>query len=146
MIYSSGTQSALAQQKKTLAQIADGSFCVNLPSDFGALPVPTGWQICDRTAIALRLNHVEAHEDTFVGVGPEPARRAAIFWLVSLPRSSLILHAGTDSMRMIEGDWVLFDDAVMHSVYSTKIWRGCSFQVSAGAGASAQRMPSRCTD
>jgi len=130
MIYEIGTQRPTPEQRRTVLEIADDSFLAPLPEDFGPLPCGSKWKRDDATGIALRLRCCEPHTDTWLGVGKMPSRYAAVFWVVDLPRGGeLFLQVGTRAERMMENDFVVFKDSVMHSVVSERTWWGCSYQL-----------------
>ena len=129
MIFESGTQHPTAAQRRMVRDLADDSFTTTLPHDFGPVPCGRAWKPDLTTSVALRLRYVEPHQDDWVGSGCPPRRHAAVFWLVDLPKfEELILHVGLVAKRMRQGDFVIFKDSVMHSVFAKSVWRGCSYQ------------------
>jgi hypothetical protein len=129
MIFESGTQHPTAAQRRMVRDLADDSFTTTLPRDFGPVPCGSAWKPDLTTSVALRMRCVEPHQDDWVGAG-RPRRHAAVFWLVDAPKfEDLILHVGTVAKRMRTGDFVLFNDSVMHSVFAKRVWRGCAYQV-----------------
>jgi hypothetical protein len=130
MILETGTQTPTPAQRRLVRQIADDSFTRRLPHDFGCVPCGRNWKHDATTGIALRLRYVEPHEDDWVGAGKHPRRYAAVFWLVDMPKfEDLILQVGTVAHRMRPGDFVVFRDSVLHSVFAKRVWRGCAYQV-----------------
>jgi hypothetical protein len=132
MIFERGFQKPTAYQRRIVRCIADDTFTTRLPPDFfgkGDVPERAGWMVDKSSAVALRLRYVEPHNDEWAGGWPMPRRYSAMFWLVDLPRSTIVLHVGNMSQQMQEGDYVVFDDQVMHSLFSSKTWRGCAFQM-----------------
>lgn len=140
MIFETGTQHPTSAQRRMVRAIADGSFTATLPQDFGRVPCGGSWKHDATTGIALRMRCVEPHQDDWVGAGKYTRRYAAVFWLVDMPTSEvLILQVGTVAQRMKPGDFVVFKDSVLHSVISKRVWRGCAYQ----ARPNAQTQPTR---
>lgn len=115
---------------------ADDSFVATVPDNFDPAPCPAGYLVNPRTVTALRLRYVTPHQDDWVGDHDEddgedgPIGRRAVFWLVDAPPyHSIIVQVGTMSAELRTGDWILFDDSILHSVFSSKLWRGCAYQV-----------------
>lgn len=148
MIYESGHQKPTSAQLAYVRSEADESFCSSASSEFDMrIPCPTGYVFDPRTITLLTLKNVEPHDDPWVGAdapgwnrGREdpppgwtydgPVNRRAMFWVVSLPRfQELFLHVGTMAKRMRAGDWVMFDDRILHSVISNRKWYGCAYQL-----------------
>lgn len=129
MILQRGFTAPTALQKRLLRDVADDSFTRTLGPDFGDVPFPSSYEIQRETLTALKLKHVEPHSDEWVGHGRVPKRYAAIFWLVDLPKfHDVIVQVGTQGQRMRAGDWIAFDDRILHCVHSKRIWRGCAYQ------------------
>ena len=130
MIFETGTQHPTPAQRRMVREIADDSFTTTLPQDFGSVPCGGAWRHDATTGIALRMRCVEPHQDDWVGAGKKPRRYAAVFWLVDMPKfEDLILQVGTVSHSMRPGDFVVFKDSVLHSVFAKRVWRGCAYQV-----------------
>jgi hypothetical protein len=130
MIFETGTQRPTTKQKRIVREIADSSFTALLPIDFGNLPVGTGWRYSYGNAIAIKMRCVDPHRDDFVGIGQAPRKYAAVFWLTSILKYERIaVQVGTKSITMGEGDFMVFDDRVLHCVCSDLVWRGCAYQV-----------------
>ena len=130
MIFETGTHHPTAAQRRILREIADNTFTTSLPTNFGSVPCGNAWKYESETGIALRMRCVEPHQDDWVGAGKKPRRYAAVFWLVEMPNfEDLILQVGTVVCRMRPGDFVVFKDSVLHSVFARRVWRGCAYQV-----------------
>jgi hypothetical protein len=130
MIFETGSQQPTPAQRRTVREIADDSFIRTLPADFGDVPCGSKWKHDETTGIALRMRCVEPHSDDWVGTGKQPRRYAAVFWVVEMPKfEDLILQVGGVAKRMRQGDFVVFKDSVLHSVFARRVWRGCAFQV-----------------
>jgi|LakMenEpi03Aug12_release.lakeMendotaPanAssembly.Ray.scaffolds.fasta_scaffold551666_2 hypothetical protein len=128
-IFHMGTQDPTVAQRRVVRAIADDSFTRTVPDDFGCLPCPQTWRPDAKTAIALRAKYVSPHVDDWVGIGSPPSRYVALFWVVEMPRfERLTLQVGTEVCQMSLGDFVVFNDTVMHSVFADKFWRGCAYQ------------------
>ena len=124
MILETGTQTPTAAQRRMVREIADDSFSRTLPQTFGSAPCGSKWKQDATTGIALRMRCVEPHQDEWVGAGKQPRRYAAVFWLVDMPKfEDLILQVGTVAHRMWPGDFVVFKDSVLHSVFAKRVWR-----------------------
>lgn len=136
MIFTSGFLPPTREQVRSIKKHADESFCSTVPETFGLVPTHDGYSFSHRELTALSLSYVEAHQDPWVsdhrdGDGEDgPDKRRAIFWLLDTAEgNSVILHAGTRMMRMKPGDFVVFDDSIMHSVYSPRKWWGLAYQL-----------------
>ena len=130
MIFEAGTQTPTPAQRRMVREIADDSFTTTLPQHFGSVPCGSKWQHDATTGIALRMRCVEPHQDDWVGAGKYQRRYAAVFWLLDMPKfEDLILQVGTVAQRMRPGDFVVFKDSVLHSVFAKRVWRGCAYQV-----------------
>ena len=96
-------------------------------------PTFEGFRPADKFALLLRLKNVEPHNDPWVGMGSEPRKRRAIFWLLNGGRSSnrRIVHFGCGGkiVTMRPGDFVVFNDARTHWVMSGRVWYGAAAQL-----------------
>lgn len=131
MIYEEGNHRILTKDRKAIVEVADESFCRTAP-DTVVVPEFEGWERVPGTLTALKLKAVEPHVDPWVGDSPEPDGddRRAVFMVVKGPKQGYVhLQAGLDATRMSEGDFVLFDDRVMHSVVATHTWVGIAWQL-----------------
>lgn len=136
MIYHRGKFLPTPAQRKSIRECADGSFCAVVPSDFGPLPEHPDYLVDRKTITALECVCVTPHDDGWMGDaepgdgGNGPEGRRAIFWVVDAPaHHSIYLQVGHDFEQMQVGDWVVFDDRVLHCVVSTRKWRACAYQV-----------------
>lgn len=128
MIYSIGHRLPAKRQKAHVKSRADGTFASQI-SDLSILEnVPMCEIGSPDSAIALKMKCVEAHRDMWVGDGDEPAKYLAVFWLME-SSSGLIIQVGDDAKRLEEGDFIVFDDNVMHSIFSKNIWYGMAYQI-----------------
>ena len=135
MIYEIGNQQPTAKQKRITLAIADASFCTTLPNDFGMVPCGRAWMHDRTTCTAIKMKCVEPHKDDWVGSGRRPRRYAAFFWLVDVrDYESVIVQVGTEAHRMVGGDFLVFDDRVLHSVFARRVWRGIAYQVRCNTG------------
>lgn len=139
MIYHRGHFKPTAAQRKAMREQADESFTAVVSDDFGAVPEFPGYIVDRRTITALACVCVTPHTDTWVGDHDEsdgedgPEARRSIFWVVDAPVGHrLHLQVGERSAEMEAGDWVVFDDRILHSVGSTRKWRGCAYQIRPG--------------
>lgn len=90
-------------------------------------PLPEGFIYTDESTAILKARNVEPHRDSNVGLIPEGYEFfGGIFGLLS---GDCILQVGNSSIRMCQGDWVLFDDYRLHSVYADKQWHGLAVQI-----------------
>lgn len=83
--------------------------------------------------VLLKSKSVQPHTDPWLGSGllADCNTQRNIFWLMhSLSGSPIYLQVGNDARKMYPGDWVVFDDSVMHSVVSDVTWLGAATQVS----------------
>lgn len=135
MIEQTGILLPTKQQLKLIRASADESFCATCPDDFGDIPIFAGFRrACALTALALK--NVEPHNDPWVGDdsfhdgedGPE--HRRAVFWVLHLPKyEHLHVQVGNSAVRLSAGGWILFDDRLIHGVYSQKKWFGLAYQL-----------------
>jgi hypothetical protein len=129
MILFKGNQKPRPWQLKEAVANADESFCTTASDDFAEqLPVVDN-RVPQGFPILLKLKTVEPHSDPWVGYSDdEPIRpdRLAIFWLL---KGDLCLQVANDYTRMQAGDFVLFNDALVHSVVATKTWLGAAWQL-----------------
>lgn len=148
MIYESGHLKPTRSQVTYLRVYADESFCETPDGRFDYnIPCPEGYEFDESTVTLITLKNVEPHDDPWVGMDPPgwnrgqedpptgwtydgPVDRRAVFWVADLPRhQELFLHVGTMAKRMRAGDWVIFDDRILHSVISNRKWYGCAYQL-----------------
>ena len=127
MIFKTGKQTPTPDQRRIVRTTADDTFCRELPGDFGDLPCGDEYSHEWGTAVALRLKAVNPHWDPWLGDSREPAKRCALFWLIS--GADVWLQVGGGAVRMQPGDYVAFDDAVMHCVVADRVWRGVACQM-----------------
>lgn len=131
VIYNHGNQKPSAFQKRMLKEYADDSFTAVVPESFGEAPCSIPWELDRSTGVALRMKCVEPHVDEWLGK-LRPIRHAGMFWLVEIAKfQDLFLQVGKEFRPMREGDFVIFNDGVLHSVCSRRIWRGYACQARA---------------
>jgi hypothetical protein len=131
MIYLTGNMRPTPRQRRIVRQIADDSFTRQVPADFGPIPCASDSWVPDLSSmVALRMKCVDPHTDDWVGEGNKPRRYIAVFWVIQMPGiSELILQVGSAAQRMYVGDFIAFDDSVMHSVHAKQYWRGVAYQM-----------------
>lgn len=141
MIYTTGNHKPSAKQIKTVRCNANGSFTGTVQDDFGMpehrLPIPSGYAFSPGTITALTLKNVEPHTDPWVGhygkgwrTTDGPYDRRALFWITSLPRYKRVdFQCGNAAVKLSMGDFVIFDDRIMHCVLSTAKWHGVAVQI-----------------
>lgn len=140
MIFETGYLPPTKRQLQLIREHADESFCNTVPAGFGAVPIVPGFEIaCPPTP--LSLSYVEPHDDPWVGdtrhddgnlvYGIDgPADRRAIFWLLATAKfNQPIIQVGTMAHRLLLGHWVMFDDRILHSVFSRRKWWGLAYQL-----------------
>jgi hypothetical protein len=129
MIYQTGYQKPTAAELRAVKAVADDSFCTNAPSHV-VPPCPAPWKFDRLTSIALRLKTVEPHTDDWSGsFSNKPRSYAAVFWLMHVNDNDCIyLQIGNTAERLRAGDFVVFDDRIMHSVVARHTWIGCAYQ------------------
>jgi hypothetical protein len=77
------------------------------------------------TPVLIKGKNVYPHTDPWCGRRPEPIERRNLFWLAKYPRDRYLeFYYGNDSCRMTGGDWVIFDDSIVHSLISKYTWYG----------------------
>ena len=130
MIRTIGFCAASPKRVREVRAVANGTFCAVLPDAFGCPPRAfVGGELLTG-ALALKFKNVAPHTDPYVGNGEEPDAYFALFWLVDIPQHEwLWLQVGNESVQMRQGDFVVFDDQVMHSVQSSRQWFGCAWQI-----------------
>lgn len=136
MIYDTGTLLPTKEQLKLIREFADDSFCQSVPETFGRVPLIEGYAYCARELTALTLKNVEPHDDPWVGHHEDgdgddgPEGRRAMFWVLAIAGDGAMhFQCGTKATRMTRGSWVLFDDRILHGVYSEKKWFGLAWQL-----------------
>lgn len=133
MIYLTGKQQPTPQQKRIVRKIADDSFLRQVPEDFGPVPCASDSWVPDLSSmVALRMKCVDPHTDDWVGEGNKPRRYIAVFWVVDMSGfDDLWIQVGSAAQRMYVGDFIAFDDSVMHCVVTKNYWRGVAYQMRA---------------
>lgn len=81
-----------------------------------------------RSVIALKMKNVNPHEDCPVEHCLPSRKVGSMFWLLRAP-AEVHLQVGAVAVKMLAGDFVVFNDGVTHSVQSTKQWVGVAVQV-----------------
>ncbi len=127
MILAQGTLTPLKSQLKELRAWADESFCTTASKEFAShFPGFRGFTN-DQLPILLKLKNCEPHDDPFLG--EEPPVRRAIFWLMEGGSHRFYFGCGGKHIKMQPGDFVVFDDSIVHWVMSEKQWRGSASQL-----------------
>ena len=123
---------------------ADESFCRQSSEDFmvGA-PKIIGYVPAMKDATLLKLRNVEPHDDPWVGYEPHPfypevhgidwtmdgpKNRRAVFWLLHSPKP-IHLVCGGQARCLKTGDYVVFNDSLMHCVLAERTWIGAAWQI-----------------
>lgn len=128
MILACGNLTPLKQQLKELRVNADGSFVIPSSHEFAAyFPIFRGFEQANNPLL-LKLKNCEPHDDPWVGKGEEPNVRRSIFWLMD-NSNYCFFGCGEKHIKMHSGDFVVFDDSVVHWVMAEKQWRGASVQL-----------------
>ncbi len=130
-IFDFGNKNPSAHQRLMVRSNADDSFCSRMPDDFDGYPSIDGWRVNKSTAVALKLGLVEPHTDHWAGdFGSRNTRYRAMFWLIDEPKGTeFLLLVGKQTQRMRAGDFVMFNDKIIHAVFAKKIWSGVAYQV-----------------
>ena len=132
MIYETGFQKPTAKQKQIAIKRADASFTEGVPWDFGDLPTGSKWLATTDTGILLKMRNVEPHVDPWLSSAREPAerKRSALFWVIDLPSFERIhFQCGGQKASLRRGDYVVFNDSIMHCVVAERVWKGCAYQL-----------------
>ena len=91
--------------------------------------LPDGYVYTDDSVAILKCRNVEPHIDSDVGKVPEGYVFCGAAFGLLAGASQIVLQAGNSSKRMKPGDWVMFDDSLLHGVYSEKLWYGIAVQI-----------------
>lgn len=140
MIFQKGHLAPSKQHLLEAKKNADESFCVVSSAEFLAgCPQINGWVPAERGATLLTLKNVEPHEDPWVGMASDehdfdgPKNRRALFWVLAVSGHAVNGHihfqCGRKAERLAPGDWVVFDDRIMHSVITDRKWYGAASQL-----------------
>ena len=94
---------------------------------FIALPeLPHGLQYVRETAIYLTGKSIEPHKDPNL-TGKEFTR--GMFWVTrKKTKESIYIQVESDSQRIDEGDYVIFDDSLLHCITCDGVWEGIAIQ------------------
>jgi hypothetical protein len=113
---------------KTVRNYADDSFTSTITDDITEfLPKIDRWVPVIRTNVCLRMKCVPAHMDDAMPDFPSRnSPRRNLLWLMG--GGPVHLHVANDQKVLIPGEWVLFDDNLMHSVIAYKTWFGLAVQ------------------
>lgn len=84
-----------------------------------------GIDYCNYSGLFLKGRSIAAHKDQDLISIHGFKHAGAVFGLVS---GELKLHVGLESIDMVAGDYVFFDDSIMHSVHAQKTWYGIAVQ------------------
>jgi hypothetical protein len=78
------------------------------------------------TGILLKLKNVEPHTDALqMLLGPDETHAGSVFGLLS---GRVTLQVGGEALRLKAGDWVYFDDQILHCVLADRKWVGVAIQ------------------
>jgi hypothetical protein len=129
MIYIKGNFKPLKSQIQEAVTRGDNSFCNVVQPVFMEHTPKFLDMIPADPAIVLGMRNVEPHQDEYLGQFegiPETCDRRAIFWLL---RGKLHIQVANDYKRMEAGDFIVFNDAMTHSVIATTKWFGAAWQL-----------------
>lgn len=130
MIIQTGYMQPTAAQRRMIRIFGDDQFMGKLPSNFGPVPMFDGWAPDLESMIAIKMRCVGPHKDGWVGSNPAPRRYLSVFWLTKeLIGTDFRLHVRNEQIRMTAGQWVLFNDGLMHSVFAERLWHGVAYQM-----------------
>ena len=93
-------------------------------------PLPEGYIYTDKSTAILKCRNVEPHKDSEVGSKPPKGYRfcGGAFGLLA-SSGNIVLQVGNDCERLRPGDWVMFDDSILHGVYAERVWYGLALQI-----------------
>lgn len=114
------------------AKYGDDSFCMTVNGDFydEFCPLPKGYVYDYQTAIRLKMRNVEPHTDFQLNDTPEGYEYAgSVFCAMTMRCPYIYLQVGESYVKLSKGQWVMFDDRILHSVIAEKEWSGVSVQV-----------------
>ena len=130
MIIQTGYMQPTAAQRRMIQEYGDAQFMGHMPPGFGPVPMFDGWTPDMESMIAIKMRCVCPHKDGWVGSNPAPHRYLSVFWLTKAPiGTDFRLHVRNEQIRMTAGQWVLFNDNLMHSVYAERLWHGVAYQM-----------------
>ena len=130
MIIQTGYMQPTAAQRRMIREYGDAQFMGHMPPGFGPVPAFEGWTPDMESMIAIKMCCVGPHKDGWVGSNPAPRRYLSVFWLTkALIGTDFRLHVRNEQIKMTAGQWVLFNDGLMHSVYAERLWHGVAYQM-----------------
>ena len=89
--------------------------------------LPDGFAYSPGSGVVLKMSHVEPHRDDRMGCTmPGFKHWGGAF---GLTQGFLKLHVCNSSKAIHEGQFVMFKDNKMHSVYAQRQWKGVAVQV-----------------
>jgi len=95
---------------------------------FPHLPkLPDGYIYSPDSGVALTLKCVDAHRDDPIGCTVKGYKYAG--GVFGLTKGYCTLHVGNEYERLGPGDWVMFNDNIVHSVFATAKWYGFAVQI-----------------
>lgn len=112
-------------------QSADDSFTAGISCGAikGYLPkLPPGFFYSENSGVLLKVKNVSPHDDSPVGDLVE-SWRGSTFCVLTDPGPNCYLQVGLEHLKLQKGDWVMFDDRILHSLQSTKTLLGLSIQL-----------------
>ena len=130
MIIQTGHMEPTPAQRRMIREHGDDQFMGRLPADFGRVPMFEGWAPDAESMVAMKMRCVGPHKDGWVGSHPDPRRYLSVFGLTKAPiGTDFHLHVRNEQIRMTAGQWVLFNDRLMHSVVAHRLWHGVAYQM-----------------
>ena len=130
MIIQTGYMQPTAAQRRMIRERGNGDFTGQLPPDFGPVPTFDGWTPDLESMVPIKMRCVGPHKDGWVGSNPAPRRYLSVFWLTEVPiGTDFHLQVRNEQIRMTAGQWVLFNDGLMHSVFAERLWHGVAYQM-----------------
>jgi hypothetical protein len=114
---------------KVIHQTGTNDFMSSFHNDFFHLlpKLPEQFIYAPDSGVALKMKHVDSHIDDFVG----QAVPGYLYWggMFGLTQGYAKIHVCNSNMNIGRGDFILFKDRKMHSVYANKLWKGLAVQV-----------------
>ena len=89
-------------------------------------PLSDNLHYAKRTGILLKLKNVDPHTDAQqMLLGPDETYAGSVFGLLS---GCATRQVGGEALRLKAGDWVYFDDQILHCVLADRKWIGVAIQ------------------
>lgn len=140
MILQRGHLPPTREQTKIAMITADGSFTASIDEEnykFFEEPffpkidnLSDEWEKYIRNMFFIKASNVYPHIDENCRFDKPQINciTCSMFWVIK-SESNLNLQVGTKSVRMSTGDYVVFPNAILHSVLSERNWIGAAAQV-----------------